>query len=81
MRYSPKINSMVLSKPDLKPNQTQLKLIQHETNSDHVAGSLFPVTMNKERLTVGIQIKNCIDYQKRTARKKGATNRQMLYCW
>ena len=66
-----KINAMVLSKPDLKPHQTQLKLIQHEMNSDHVAGPLFPVTTNKERLAVGAQIKNSIDYQKRAARKKG----------
>ena len=66
-----KINTLVLTKPNLKPDQTQLKLIQQEMNSEHVAGPLFPVTTNKERLAVGVQIKNSIDYQKRTARKKG----------
>ena len=62
---------MVLTKLDLKPNQTQLKLIQHRMNSEHVVGSLFPVTTNKQRLAVGLQIKNGIDYQKLTAGKKG----------
>ena len=66
-----KINAMVLSKLDLKPHQTQLKLIQHEMNSNHVAGPLFPVTTIKERLVVGAQIKNSVDYQKPAARKKG----------
>ena len=65
------INTLVLSKPDLKPDQTKLKLIQQEMNSVRVQGPLFPVTTNKERLTVGKQIKNNIDYQKRAARKKG----------
>ena len=60
-----------LQKPNLKPDQTQLKLIQQEMNSEHVAGPLFPVMTNKERLAVGVQIKNSIDYQKRTARKNG----------
>jgi len=65
------INTLVLSNLDLKPDQTKLKLIQQEMNSIRVQGPLFPVTTNKERLTVGKQIKNNIDYQKRAARKKG----------
>ena len=58
-----KINTMILTEPDLKPDQIQLKLIWHEMNSQHVDGPVFPVTSNKE-------LKNSINYQKRTARKK-----------
>ena len=66
-----KFNTMVLMELDLKPDQTQLKLIQHKMNSQHVDGPLFPVTSNKKRLTVELQLKNIITYQKRAARKKG----------
>ena len=53
---------MVLTQPDLKPDQAQLKIIQKELNSNHKDGTLFPVTTNKERLEAGMQIKNTIDY-------------------
>ena len=40
-------------------------------NSQHVDGPLFQVTSINERLKVGLQLKNNINYQKRAARKKG----------
>ena len=65
------INTLVLTHPDLKPDQAQLEIIQNELNSKHDDGTMFPVTTNKERLESGMQIKNNIDYQKRCARRKG----------
>ena len=63
------INTLVLTHPDLKPDQAQLKIIQNELNSKYDDGTMFPVTTNKERLESGMQIKNDIDYQKRCTRQ------------